>query len=327
VSQGGVPKQVLITGATGFVGRQLVTSLASQAHQVVAAVRTPCDRLGQVSNVVQLQISDLATNDWRDCLARVDAVVHLAARVHVMRDQATDPLAAFRQVNVDGTRRLAEAAAEAGVQRFVFVSSIKVNGEATFGQPFTPEDPPRPLDPYAVSKHEAELALAEICASAPMTYTVVRPPLVYGPGVAGNFARLVSLVDRGVPLPLASVDNRRSMVSVANLVDLLARCAVDARAADQVFLVSDGRDWSTPALIRAIAAALGRPSRLIPFPPRLLQRLGAVAGMGALLERLCGSLQVDDSATRSRLDWHPPQQPDCAIREAVGVWQAAQRGD
>ena len=248
-----------------------------------------------------------AATDWADALRGVTTVVHLAARVHVMRESAQDPLAEFRKVNVLATAHLARQAAEHGVRRLLFVSSIKVNGEATEGeQRFSETDAPAPVDAYGISKWEAEQALFRIAAETGLEVVVVRPPLVYGPGVKGNFAAMLGVLRRRVPLPLASVDNRRSFVYVGNLVDAPVRCATHPAAAMQTYLVSDGEDLSTPGLLRRLGDAMGVPARLWPCPPMLLRAGARLLGRGAQVERLLGSLRVDDRKIRRELGWVPP---------------------
>jgi nucleoside-diphosphate-sugar epimerase len=239
-----------------------------------------------------------------------------------MRELAGDPLAAFRAVNVAGTRRLAEQAAAMGVRRLVYVSSIKVNGEATKpGRPFSAAEAPAPLDAYGVSKWEAEQALWEVSRQTGLEVVVVRPPLVYGPMAKGNFARLLQCVRRGIPLPLGAVDNRRSLVGIDNLVDFLIRGAEHPAASGQTFLVSDGNDLSTPGLIRLMGRATGRPARLFNFPPGLLRTGARFAGLGAEFGRLIGFLQVDIAHSRRVLDWHPP------VSVEEGLVRAAQRAE
>jgi nucleoside-diphosphate-sugar epimerase len=294
---------IVVTGGNGFVGRRLCAELAARGRSVRAAVRELREPDPQAFPVGDID----ADTDWDAALAGAEAVIHCAARVHVMRDSANDPLAAFRAVNLEGTRRLAEVAAAAGVRRVVYLSSIKVNGESTVpGSPFRASDTPRPSDAYAVSKWEAEQALYEIAARTGLEVVVVRPPLVYGPGVRANFERLMRLVARGAPIPLGSVDNRRSMVGLDNLVDLLIRCVDHPAAARQTFLVSDRRDLSTPEWIRMLAVAMGRPARLLPVPPALLRLGGRLAGRGAEVGRLIDSLQLDIAPTCETLDWSPP---------------------
>ncbi len=243
-------------------------------------------------------------DEIRHVLQGVSAVVHLAARVHVMADGAEDPLREFRLVNRDWTERLARAAALQGVRRFVYLSSIKVNGERSV-RPFTEQDLPNPQDPYGISKWEAEQALARVASQTGLEIVVVRSPLVYGPGVGGNVLQLLHTIRRGIPLPLASAHNRRSLIYLGNLVDALVRCVEDMRAAGQTYLVSDGEDFSTPELIRRLATALDLPARVWPVPPVMLRLIGSVAGKQAMIDRLLGSLQVDSSKIRKELDWHP----------------------
>ncbi len=254
-----------------------------------------------------MAVGDLALPvDWSSALRGVHCVVHTAARVHVMQESHGQPLEAFRAVNLLATQRLAEAAAQAGVQRLVFLSSLKVHGERTVsGSPFTVRNSPAPADAYAMSKWEAEQALWQVAARTGLEVVVLRPPLVYGPGVKANFRRLMGWVARGVPLPLGRVDNARSLVGLDNLIDVLLLCAHHKRAAGETFLVSDGADPSTPALIRAIAQAMRRPARLVPMPPQWLRAAAGLAGFSAEVERLTDSLQVDIGHTRHGLGWSP----------------------
>jgi UDP-glucose 4-epimerase len=296
---------ILVTGASGFVGRALCADLARRGERVVAAVRSP--GTAPPTGGSERLVGDLAAlPDLGDALAGIDCVVHLAARAHVMRDRDPDPEFAFRRANAMATRHLAERAALAGVKRLVFLSSVKVNGEATAGQPFRETDPPAPLDAYGRSKQEAESALREIAASTGLETVVIRPPLVYGPGVKANFRALMTTVAKGLPLPLASIDNRRSLVAVWNLCDLIATCVRHPGAAGETFLVSDGQDLSTPELVRALGHALGRPARLFPMPPGLLRAVGSVVGRGDQVDRVIGSLQVDGSKAMHLLAWQPP---------------------
>lgn len=244
--------------------------------------------------------------DWSDALESVDAVVHLAARVHVIHDGAVDGLEAYRKVNVEGTRSLAIQAARAGVRRFVFVSSVKVNGEATPGRAFSDSDPPRPEDPYGVSKREAEDVLREIAGRSGLEVVILRPPLVYGPGVKANFLRMLRWVDRGIPLPLAAVSNRRSLIYVGNLGDAIVRCLEQPAAAGETFLVDDGEPVSTPQLLREIGDSLGRPARLFPVPAAVLRGMAALTGRTRDATRLFGDLVVDSGRIRRTLDWEPP---------------------
>lgn len=309
---------VAVTGAAGFVGGALAATLIGAGRAVRPLLRVA--REGHTAggrSVVAVGDIGPAT-DWSAALAGVDCVVHCAARVHVMKEAAADPLAAFRAVNTGGTRRLAEQAAAAGVRRLVFVSSIKVNGERTAPEAsFLFSDPPAPEDAYGLSKWEAEQALWQVAAFTGLEVVVVRPPLVYGPGVGANFFRLLRLVERGWPLPLGAVDNRRSQVALDNLVDLLATCIDHPAAAGQTFLVSDGEDLSIPELIRRLARTMGRPDRLWPVPVPLLRLGGRLLGHSAEVARLVGSLQVDIEHTCRTLGWRPPITVDEGLRRAV----------
>lgn len=295
---------LLLTGASGFVGTRLAQRLSEQG----TTVRPGTERMGGSPAV-----------DWSGALNGCHGVIHLAARVHVMRESSARPLDAFRAVNTAGTLDLARQAAAAGVRRFVFVSSIKVNGESTApGHPFNHDDTPHPLDPYGISKREAEDGLRDIAASSGMEVVVVRPPLVYGPGVKANFAAMARAVRRGLPLPLGSVThNRRSLVALDNLVDLLITCVDHPAAAGQTFLVSDGEDLSTAELLRRLGQAMGRPTRLLPMPPALIEAGAAVLGQRDTARRLLESLQLDITHTRSTLHWAPPLSLDEGLRQAV----------
>jgi nucleoside-diphosphate-sugar epimerase len=311
--------KVLVTGASGFVGGAVAARLAADGIQARAAVRRPDAPIP--AGTERIQVADLtADTDWSSATRGVDVVVHAAARVHVMRDRAADPLTEFRRANVAGTLALARQAAASGVARFVFLSSIKVNGEETTrGRPYTADDPPAPVDPYGVSKHEAEQGLRALADDTGMEVVIIRPVLVYGPGVKGNFKTMLQLVRSGMPLPLAAVKNSRSLVAVENLVDLIVHLLEHPAAANRVLLVSDGEDLSTPDLLRRAAAAMGRPSRLVPVPTTLLLTLARMLGRRAVVQRLCGDLQVDVSATRALLDWTPPISVDEGLRRAVHV--------
>lgn len=305
--------KVLVTGATGFVGAVACTVLRARGHEVFAAIRSDNSLPEGIS---ARRIGDLGPDtEWSGAITGIDAIIHLAARAHVMTERETDPLTVFRRINRDGAARLAEQAAAAGVKRLVFVSTIKVNGEATpAGTPFRAEDTPRPVDPYGIAKAEAEEMLAGIAARTGLELVVVRPPLVHGPGVKGNLAALMAILRKGVPLPLASVDNRRSLVGVGNLADSLAFLTEREQAAGGTYLVKDGDDVSTPELIRRLAGAMGRPARLLPCPPSLLRLGGRLMGRQAAVDRLIGSLVVDDSPLRA-LGWAPPTTLDSGLRE------------
>ncbi|MBF8780875.1 SDR family oxidoreductase [Pseudomonas fulva] len=306
---------VLVTGGNGFVGRALVAHLlGKQARPVVAAVRRADAEVPTGARKVVVAGLDSRT-DWAGALAGVEQVVHTAARVHVMAEAASDPLAEFRRVNVEGTLALAEQAARAGVRRFVFISSIKVNGEQTRpGCPFDAEQPARPVDPYGISKHEAEQGLRRLAQASGMQLVIIRPVLVYGPGVAANFASMMRWLQRGVPLPLGAVDNRRSLVSLGNLVDLIGVCLEHPQAAGQTFLASDGEDLSTPELLRRMAHALGRRARLLPVPPAWLALAGRLTGRTPVVQRLLGSLQVDIHKNHQLLGWQPSVAVDQALQ-------------
>ena len=297
---------IVVTGANGFVGSHLCRALQSRGLAHRAVVREGAQATPGTADLLRLPILDEHT-DWTTALHGASTVIHLAARVHQLQDTSADPLQAFRATNLHATLQLARCAREMGVRRFIFVSTVKVLGEETaLGRPFCASDPAQPQDAYAISKHEAEQALRALTAGGPMELVIVRPPLVYGPGVRANFASLVRVVQRGIPLPLARVHNLRSLVGIDNLVDLLLRCIQHADAGGQTFLVSDGHDLSTPDLVRQVAAALGQPARLWPVPLTGLQLAGRLTGRQAAVQRLCSSLQVDISATCQQLQWSPP---------------------
>lgn len=305
----------LVTGANGFVGQALCAEAIRRGLPVIGAARSACELPAGVEQVIVGTID--GETDWTDALPRVDVVIHLAARVHVMRETDADPLAAFRYVNVAGTKRLALMAAKAGVRRFVFLSSVGVNGNVTHELPFTEEDEPHPQNPYALSKLEAEKVLHGISAELGMEVVIIRAPLVYGPGNPGNFLRLLSLVDKGWPLPLASVTNSRSLIYLENLVDAIVTCISHPKAAGQTYLINDGEDVSTPELIRKVAAALGRPARLFPFPPSLMRFAGKLFGKSDAVERLVGSLTIDSSKIRRELGWKPPYTMEEGLAETA----------
>ncbi|MCG3775246.1 MAG: N-acetyl-alpha-D-glucosaminyl-diphospho-ditrans,octacis-undecaprenol 4-epimerase [Nitrospira sp.] len=297
---------MLVTGASGFVGSLLCAELVKRGHPIRAALRSP--NTVAVAGCETVGISGIDSHtDWADAFVGITSVIHLAARVHVMRDDSSSPLEEFRRVNVAGTERLARAAVAGGVKRLVFVSSIKVNGEATDEEGrFTESDEASPQDPYAVSKHEAEQALHQLAREAHLEVVIVRPPLVFGPGVKGNFLQMLSALSKGIPLPLASVQNRRSLVYVGNLVDALIVCATHPDAAGQTYLLSDGEDVCTPDLLRRLGAAMGRPARLLPSPPVLLTLAANLIGKSAQVQRLLDSLRIDSRKIRNELNWTPP---------------------
>lgn len=312
---------ILVTGANGFVGNALCHELLRRNCCVKGALR--------VNNVLPEPAIPVVTGeidgstDWSNAIDGIEVVFHLAARVHVMKDRESDPLAAFRAVNVEATLNLARQAVGAGVKRFVFVSSVKVNGEETApGMQFTAFDDPAPLDPYGQSKFEAELALKELAETTGLEVVIVRPPLIYGPGVRANFLRLMQLVKTGLPLPLGAIHNRRSMVSVDNLVDLLITCASHPAAPGQVFMASDDKDVSISELLRMLAKAMGKRSYLLSIPSGLIASLAALLGQSAVANRLLGSLQVDITHTKSTLHWQPPVSMEHTLKQTVADYLA-----
>ena len=313
--------KILLTGASGFVGSAVLGRLLDRGDAVVAALRHGSEAV--TSQAEQFRFGQLdGETEWSAALVDVDTVIHSAARVHVMNDTESDPLAAFRKVNVDGTLNLARQAVAAGVKRFVFISSIKVNGEGTpKGRPYTADDQPRPSDPYGISKREAEDALRILASESGLEVVIIRPVLVYGPGVKANFLAMMRWLDKGVPLPFGAIDNRRSLVALGNLADLIVTCVDHPSAANQTFLVSDGEDLSTSALLRRMARALNRSARLIPVPAALLAFAATALGKRSLSQRLCGSLQVDIEKTRSMLGWRPPLSVDDALQLAARDYQ------
>jgi nucleoside-diphosphate-sugar epimerase len=311
---------ILLTGATGFVGSALASRLSSDDANVhvVAAIRKA--NVVLPNGVVPFHLADISsTTNWQAALQGINTVVHLAARVHVVNDKSPDPLSSFLQLNAKSTANLARQAATAGVKRFVFLSSIKVNGELTqTGQPFTAEDVPAPEDPYGVSKFEAERLLRQIASETGMEIVIIRPPLVYGPGVKANFNSMMRVLSKGIPLPLAAVtNNRRSLVALDNLVDLIVTCINHPAAANQTFLVSDGEDLSTADLLIRMGQALKIPARLF-YVPTWLLKLGALAlNKSSIYQRLCGSLQLDIAKTCNVLAWHPPLSVDEGLQRAA----------
>lgn len=302
----GIALKVLVTGATGFIGNAILQQLVSDGiHSVIASTRQL--HANSLTGARYVKVGDLcAETNWLEALEKVDIVVHAAARVHVMDELAQNPLQEYRSVNVAGTLRLAEQAIAAGVRRFIFVSSIKVNGEENhLGRPFTSGDTPNPKDPYGVSKLESELALHHVCSESSMELTVIRPPLVYDPCVRANFLRLINAVYKGVPLPLASINNRRSLIGLSNFVDIIIKCLDHPNVAGKTYLVCDGEDLSSPELIKRIARALNCSSKLIPFPPTMLKLSGRLLGKSREIDRLVDSLEVDSLAIKHDLQWTP----------------------
>ena len=304
--------KVLVTGVSGFVGSATCVRLVTQGMDVVGTVRQlPTQPLPGVDYRI---VSDLnGDTDWRQALTGVGAIIHCAGRVHVMRETAADPLVAFRAANVAGTEQLARQAAVAKVRRFIFLSSVKVNGEGG-SVAYCETDPPAPQDSYGISKYEAELSLREIAVETGMEMVMVRSPLIYGPGVKANFLALMRALARGIPLPLGAIHNRRSMVALDNVVDLIVTCIQHPAAVNETFLVSDGEDLSTTELIHRLACAMCRPARLIPVPTTVLITGLMLLGKREMAKRLCGTLQVDITKVRKVLGWIPPVSVDEGLR-------------
>lgn len=314
--------RVLITGASGFVGGALLEVLVGKGNiDAIAAVhRKPINCPESVRVIDGCELS--ASMDWSPFLSEVDVVVHSAARVHIMNDQSSNPLEAFRAVNVHGTMRLAQQAALAGVRRFVFLSSIKVNGEETANHvSYSPDTTPAPSDPYGISKLEAEIQLKALAEKSGMEIVIIRPVLVYGPGVKANFRKMMQLLDKGWPLPFGTIRNQRSFVALDNLIDLIILCMDHPNAANQTFMVSDGEDLSTTELLNKMAVALGKPARLFPFPVSVLKVGAALFGKTDIWRRLCGSLRVDISKTRDVLGWEPKISVDSALKMSALEYQ------
>lgn len=312
--------KILVAGASGFVGQSLCAEMTRSGYDLRAVHRSIASKEKLVTHVDSVMITSFdETTDWSEALRDIDVVVSLVARVHVMRDVAIDPMAEYRRVNVQGTVNLARQAASAGVKRFIFLSSIKVNGEFTeMGMAFTAGDAPAPDDPYGISKYEAEKALRHIADETGMEVVIIRPPLVYGPGVKANFATMMQWLKRGIPLPLGAVThNQRNMVALGNLVDLIIVCINHPAAANQTFLVSDEESLSTTSLLRRTSVALGVKVRLFPIPPIVLKFAAKLLGREAVYQRLCGSLQIDITKTQQLLGWKPPLAVDEGLRLAA----------
>lgn len=312
---------VLVTGASGFIGTALCRHLIRQERRVVAVVRRKSAPLP--AGVERRVVPDIGlATDWSPELDGIDTIVHLAARVHIMREQAISPLYAFRYVNTYGTRKLAKAAVRAGVRRMIYISSVKALGDGRpDGSPYRDNDSPAPTDAYGQSKLEGERVMAEVAGDGRMEYVILRPPLVYGPGVRGNFRALMKLCDSPWPLPLGELDNRRSLLAQDNLIDAIDRSIDDPRANGQTYLLRDGEDLSTSELTRRLRTYLGRPERLMPAPVGILPALGNVRRIAGAVQRLTGTLTVDDRAIRRDLGWTPPVDVDTALSAVATAWR------
>jgi nucleoside-diphosphate-sugar epimerase len=313
--------KLLVTGGTGFVGQALIARLITYNHyKVYAAVR----KLVTIfpPDVNQFKFDELSScTDWNNHLIGVDCVIHTAARVHVMSETSTNPLEEFRNINTEGTLNLAKQAAESGVKRFIYISSIKVNGEVTLpGSPFTANDTFVPTEPYALSKYEAEQGLMKLAEETQMEVVIIRPPLVYGPKVKANFLSMMKWLYKSIPLPFGTIYNKRSLVALDNLVDLVITCIEHPSAANEVFLVSDDEDLSTSELLTRVANAEGKRAWLLPVNQKVLEFCLGLAGKKDLAQRLCGSLQVDISKTKKLLNWTPPVSVDVALAKTVGYF-------
>jgi nucleoside-diphosphate-sugar epimerase len=315
-------QSILITGATGFVGSRLASFLSSQFPEMELrlAIRHRPEEL-QVPSILPSGSIEVVCDinpytNWSNALIGVDVVIHLAARVHVMKDVALDPLEEYRNANTLATIHLAQEAAKAGVKRFIYLSSIKVNGEETLpGQSYSEASTPAPIDPYGVSKWEAELGLEKVCAQTSMEFVIIRPPLIYGPGVKANFEKLIGLVAKGLPLPLGAVHNQRSMLALDNLVSFISEAISHPLAANQRFLLSDGEDVSTTQLLKLLAKRMGKSAWLIPIPAFILRGAAQILGASAEADRLLGSLQIDSSKARQLLQWQPP----LSVEEGIAI--------
>lgn len=317
---------LFITGLSGFVGAALAREALSRGIKVSGQVRSR-----SIATVPAYKLDLLPDTDWREVLDGVDCVVHCAARVHQMEETESDALAAYRRVNTDGTLNLAKQAVQCGVKRFVFLSTIKVNGESTQpGLPFLPNIGQAPVEPYGQSKYEAEIGLNKLAEETGLEVVIIRPPLVYGPGVKANFLSMMRWIDRGILLPLGAIHNQRSLVYVENLVDLILTCCDHPEAKGHTFLVSDGEEISTSVLLHQVAIAMNKPDRMLPVPASWLKIAARVVGKADIGRRLCGNLQVDISHTTHTLGWKPPYSFEEGIKCTVDAYmkcKAKAKGD
>ena len=308
-------KKILITGGQGFIGKAIAFTAHSQGNTIRIS-----SRQNNIKNASFqcIQTTDINSNtNWKIALEDIDVVIHCAARAHVLNENAKDPCKSFNEANYHGTLNLAAQAIKAGVKRFIFLSSIGVNGAETHGHPYTADDIPNPHSDYSRSKHEAEIGLMKLASESTLEVVIIRPPLVYGPSAPGNFQLLLTFLLRGIPLPLGNIHNKRSLVALDNLVNLIITCLDHPAAANQVFLVSDGDDLSTSDLLRRMGNALGKPARLLPIPASWLNLAATLVGKRSVAQRLCGSLQVDIEKTRRLLGWTPPLSVDQGLKRAA----------
>lgn len=316
--------KLLVTGANGFVGSAAIEYFSNRGHTVLAHARAATPYVANNIKSLQARYEDLPL--WQDQLAGCDAVVHTAARVHQVKEASADPLREYSLVNVAYTVALARAAANSDVKRFVYLSSIKVNGNYTLkGHAYAADHAPAPVDPYGISKHEAEQALMQLAKETGMEVVIIRPPLIYGPDVKANFFSMMRWLNRGVPLPLGAIHNHRSLLGLGNLLDLVMVCLAHPHAANQTFLASDGRDVSTTELLTMMGQALGKPARLIKVPQTWLETAAQLVGRPGIAQRLCGNLAVDISKTRNLLGWQPPVSLEAGLRETAAHFLHSQR--
>lgn len=311
-----MPK-VLITGANGFIGSALTNLLSKKGYEIVAACRTLNKDFS--STVTQFKVDNLSTENWADALEQTDCIIHLAGRAHILKENLINPSEAFYEINTLGTLNLAQQAVKSNVKRLIFISSIGVNGNQTV-QPFKVQDAPKPIDPYAISKYQAEQGLEKIAKETGLEVVIIRPPLVYGKNAPGNFKRLIDIIYKGIPLPLGAINNKRSLISIGNLVDFIETCIEHPNASNQTFLLSDDNDISTTDLIYGIAKALDRPIRLIPMPIPALKFVATIFGKQDTIQRLCSSLQVDMTYAKNTLDWEPSFTFDAVLQEIADTY-------